>query len=125
MFVSPYVTQRCPRLYPDPDHFNPENFSPKNEMSRHKFSFLAFSGGSRGCLGEQYSAFFSFRDFYVVVVPGRVHGSLRRLLSPEQASVHPRFADRKPPIFDIDPDSNSASSSARLRFQCDVEARVG
>lgn len=51
VFVSPYVTHRCPELYPDPDKFNPENFSPENEAKRHKFSFLGFSGGPRGCLG--------------------------------------------------------------------------
>ncbi|VVC26885.1 Cytochrome P450,Cytochrome P450, E-class, group IV,Cytochrome P450, conserved site [Cinara cedri] len=55
VFVSPYVTHRCPELYPDPDSFNPENFSPENESERHKFSFLAFSGGPRGCLGVKYA----------------------------------------------------------------------
>ncbi|KAE9533548.1 hypothetical protein AGLY_009186 [Aphis glycines] len=55
VFVSPYVTHRCPQLYPDPDTFNPENFSPENETNRHKFSFLAFSGGPRGCLGRRIS----------------------------------------------------------------------
>ncbi|XP_060848230.1 cytochrome P450 4C1-like isoform X1 [Rhopalosiphum padi] len=55
VFVSPYVTHRCPQLYPDPDTFNPENFSPENEANRHKFSFLAFSGGPRGCLGVKYA----------------------------------------------------------------------
>lgn len=52
VFVSPYITHRCPELYPNPNSFNPENFSPENELDRHKFSFLAFSGGPRGCLGN-------------------------------------------------------------------------
>lgn len=63
VFVSPYITHRCPQLYPDPDSFNPENFSPENESRRHKFSFLAFSGGPRGCLGTQYTA----RDEHITV----------------------------------------------------------
>ncbi|VVC43354.1 Cytochrome P450, E-class, group I,Cytochrome P450,Cytochrome P450, conserved site [Cinara cedri] len=55
VFVSPYVTHRCPELYPDPDSFNPENFSPENESGRHMFSFLAFSGGPRGCIGAKFA----------------------------------------------------------------------
>lgn len=50
--VSPMVTHRCPHLYPNPDVFNPDNFSVENVAKRHKYSYIAFSGGSRGCIGR-------------------------------------------------------------------------
>ncbi|XP_050530171.1 cytochrome P450 4C1-like [Daktulosphaira vitifoliae] len=55
VFVTPFVTHTIPKLYPNPREFNPENFSPENESMRNKFSYLAFSGGLRGCLGAKYA----------------------------------------------------------------------
>ncbi|XP_050438038.1 cytochrome P450 4C1-like [Adelges cooleyi] len=55
VFVAPLVTHKISQLYPNPEVFNPENFNPENESKRHKFSYLAFSGGPRGCLGAKYA----------------------------------------------------------------------
>jgi len=44
-------THHSPDLYPNPWSFNPENFSPENVAKRHKYSFIPFSGGPRGCIG--------------------------------------------------------------------------
>jgi len=46
------ATHHSPDLYPDPWSFNPENFSPENNAKRHRYSFIAFSGGPRGCIGK-------------------------------------------------------------------------
>lgn len=50
--VSPIVTHHCPHLYPNPGVFNPDNFSVQNVAKRHKYSYIAFSGGPRGCIGK-------------------------------------------------------------------------
>lgn len=41
-----------PKVFPDPEKFDPERFSPENSHARHKYSFLPFSGGPRGCIGQ-------------------------------------------------------------------------
>ncbi|KAL4123114.1 hypothetical protein QTP88_015344 [Uroleucon formosanum] len=51
------ATHYSPDLYPNPWSFNPENFSPENIAKRHKYSFIAFSGGPRGCIGSKYAMF--------------------------------------------------------------------
>lgn len=51
--ISPICTHHIPELYPNPWTFNPERFSPENVAKRHKFSFIAFSGGPRGCIGKE------------------------------------------------------------------------
>lgn len=47
-------THHLPELYPNPWSFNPDNFDPENVNKRHKFSFIAFSGGPRGCIGMNH-----------------------------------------------------------------------
>lgn len=42
-----------PDLYPNPMEFNPDNFSAEAVNKRSKYSFLAFSLGSRDCIGKE------------------------------------------------------------------------
>ncbi|KAK7595042.1 hypothetical protein V9T40_001475 [Parthenolecanium corni] len=45
------MVHRNPNIYPNPLQWNPDNFAPNRVERRHKYSFLAFSGGARGCIG--------------------------------------------------------------------------
>lgn len=52
---SPYILHRDERFWPDPDKFDPDRFAPERKKERHKFAYLPFSTGVRGCIGEQFA----------------------------------------------------------------------
>ena len=53
--VSPYVTHRDVRWFPDPEKFDPERWTAEARESRPKFSYFPFGGGSRVCIGERFA----------------------------------------------------------------------
>jgi len=53
--LSPYVTHRDPRFFPDPLRFDPGRFTPEARAARPKFTYFPFGGGARGCIGEPFA----------------------------------------------------------------------
>jgi cytochrome P450 len=53
--ISPYVLHRDERLWARPDAFDPDRFAPDADIKRHRFAFVPFSAGRRGCIGEQFA----------------------------------------------------------------------
>ena len=53
--MSPYVTQRLPELWPDPDRFRPERFL-EHRTDRSRFSYFPFGGGAHLCIGNHFAA---------------------------------------------------------------------
>ncbi|XP_054286006.1 cytochrome P450 4g15-like [Macrosteles quadrilineatus] len=47
-----------PKIFPNPERFDPERYSPENVASRGKHVNVAFSGGPRDCIGKQYASLF-------------------------------------------------------------------
>lgn len=55
VIVSPYVTQRDPRYFQNPDAFNSERWATEEKPSRPDFAYFPFGGGLRRCIGEQFA----------------------------------------------------------------------
>lgn len=53
--ISAYVTHRSPKLWPDPNRFDPERFTPQNSAGRHRFAYVPFGGGPRICIGMPFA----------------------------------------------------------------------
>ncbi len=55
VLLSPYVTHRDARYFPDPARFDPERWTPEAKESRPQFAYFPFGGGTRRCIGEGFA----------------------------------------------------------------------
>jgi cytochrome P450 len=53
--LSPYLTQRDPRFFPDPEAFVPTRWAAPPAMGPARYAYLPFGGGPRQCLGEGFA----------------------------------------------------------------------
>ncbi|XP_058814811.1 cytochrome P450 4C1-like [Topomyia yanbarensis] len=53
--IKIYNIHRNPKVWPDPEKFDPERFSKANENKRGPYDFIPFSAGSRNCIGQRYA----------------------------------------------------------------------
>jgi len=58
ILFAPYFIHRDARFWPDPSRFDLARFMPdadSREPARHKFAYVPFSAGRRGCIGERFA----------------------------------------------------------------------
>lgn len=55
VLLSPYVTQRHPAFWKDPDAFDPERFLLEHVAERPRYAYFPFGGGPRVCLGRSFA----------------------------------------------------------------------
>ena len=53
--LSPFVTQRDARWYPQPLRFDPDRFAPELRAERPRYAYFPFGGGTRVCIGEGFA----------------------------------------------------------------------
>jgi cytochrome P450 len=83
IYISPYLVQRHPALWEDPDHFNPDRFDPEQSRDRHSLAMLPFSAGPRKCIGDIFA---------------RVEMQIHIIMIAKQLRL--RYAETTPPEFD-------------------------
>jgi cyclooctatin synthase len=90
VFISPYVIQRNPEVYPDPDRFDPDRWLPDRHGNPQRESYLPFGGGIRICIGN------TFALVEAVITIGTLAGRWRLRAAPGQntrakaeATLHP------------------------------------
>jgi len=54
VFLSPFVTQRDPRWFANPEHFRPERWA-EPALDRPRFAWFPFGAGPRSCVGEHFA----------------------------------------------------------------------
>ena len=54
VFLSPFVTQRDPRWFANPEHFQPERWA-EPAPDRPRFAWFPFGAGPRSCVGEHFA----------------------------------------------------------------------
>ena len=52
VLISPFLVQRHPAQWPDPERFDPDRFLPEFVAGRNRFAYLPFGLGPRACIGE-------------------------------------------------------------------------
>ncbi len=55
VLVSPWELHHDPRLFADPERFDPERFNAENEPTIPKYAYIPFGGGPRVCIGNSFA----------------------------------------------------------------------
>jgi cytochrome P450 len=55
IYISPYLLQRHPRLWEDPDRFDPDRPDSEFSAKRHPLATCPFGAGPRNCIGELFA----------------------------------------------------------------------
>jgi cytochrome P450 len=88
VFVSPFVTQRDPRWWPDPERFDPDRWTDEAGSRRPRYASFPFGAGPRSCIGGHMARMIGTlviatvaRRWRVVPLPGASVPRIRSILT--------------------------------------------
>jgi cytochrome P450 len=55
LVLSQYVAHHDPRLFREPESFDPDRWTPEMRSALPKFAYFPFGGGARSCVGEPFA----------------------------------------------------------------------
>ncbi|KAG9468046.1 hypothetical protein GDO78_013845 [Eleutherodactylus coqui] len=55
VFLSIFCMNRSPKMWDNPEVFDPLRFSPESSSRRHSHMYVPFSAGSRNCIGQNFA----------------------------------------------------------------------
>jgi cytochrome P450 len=90
VIVSPWVTQRDPRWYDEPETFDPDRWKPEIADKLPKFAYFPFGGGNRLCIGD------GFARMEGPLVLATILQHWRLALEPEQTVDHQALITLRP-----------------------------
>jgi cytochrome P450 len=81
--MFPYICQRDPRWFPEPERFDPDRFLPDRQRALPPFAYFPFGGGPRACIGN------AFAMMEMTLVAATLLQPLRLELAPGQKEAQP------------------------------------
>lgn len=85
ILIFPYITQRHPKWWLEPEVFRPERFAPENSAARPRYAYLPFGAGPRTCVGLN----FAMTEILVVVTMVLQRFRLKLAIDPEKVRPDP------------------------------------
>lgn len=55
IFITPFITHRDPKYWPDPETFDPDRFAPEQVASRPRHHYYPFGEGPHVCIGNNFA----------------------------------------------------------------------
>ena len=86
IIICSYITHRHPDFWENPEGFDPDRHTPEAMKARHRYSYIPFGGGPRGCIG------FPFAIMEMPLVLARVMQRFNLALVPGYPSGEPESA---------------------------------
>ncbi len=114
--VGLYVfgVHRNPKIWPEPDVFNPDRFHPSNKKSQISYSFFPFGGGPRMCIGYH----FAYMEMRIAIAE-----FMKRFVLPQPTGHEPDYL----PLITLKPRENIVMKLKRRQEeeQMDEEVHAG